>query len=398
MMINLRKSFLDSLEFVNNKTAILRIDLNLPIFDGKVSDFTRMDKITPTIKGILNRNGKIIIISHLGRPKGINNKELSLKQLVPFLEEKIESKITFCNEDIFGKKIERIIKKMVPKDILLLENIRFYHQEEENDLSFSKRLASFGDIFINESFSTSHRNHSSISGIGTFLPSFPGSLFEFEIKNLSKIFRDSNRKTVAVLGGSKISTKLNLIDNLAKKFDKILIGGAMANTFLSSQGIDVGNSLKEPKLEQEAKQLLNEFKEKIIIPDDVIVVNSDKPDSNLTINVDSLSGSENVIMDIGPKTRKNFYNLISKSEILLWNGPLGYFEKIPFDNGSNYVASIVKVMHSKKFFSVAGGGDTISCIKNSGFYEFFSFISTGGGAFLELIEGKNLPGIEILNN
>ena len=398
MMINLRKSFLDSLEFVNNKTAILRIDLNLPIFDEKVSDFTRMDKITPTIKGILNRNGKIIIISHIGRPKGINNKELSLKPLVPHLEEKVGSNITFCNEDIFGKKIERLIKKMVPKDILLLENIRFYHQEEENDRTFSKRLSSFGDIFINESFSTSHRNHSSIAGIGTFLPSFPGSLFEFEIKNLSKIFRDSNRKTIAVLGGSKVSTKLNLINNLAKKFDQILIGGAMANTFLASQGIDVGNSLKEPKLEQEAKQILNNFKERIIIPEDVIVVNPDKPNSNLTLNVDSLSGSDNVIMDIGPKTRKLFYNLIAKAEILLWNGPLGYFEKIPFDNGSNYVASVVKIMHSKKFFSVAGGGDTISCIKNSGFYEFFSFISTGGGAFLELIEGKILPGIEILNN
>lgn len=398
MMINLRKSFSDSLEFVNNKTAILRVDFNLPIINGKIMDLTRMEKVIPTLKNIVDRNGKIIIISHLGRPKGINNREYSLKCLVPYLEKFLEKKVIFCNEDIFGKKIERLIKKMLPKDVVLLENIRFYHQEEENDKTFSKRLASFGDIFINESFSTSHRNHSSISGVGSYLPSFPGSLFEIEIKNLSKIFRDSNRKTVAVLGGSKISSKLNIINNLAKKFDKILIGGAMANTFLSAKGIDIGSSMNEIQLENEAKQILQDFSHKIIIPEDVIVTNSEEPNTDTTMNVESLDGPENVIVDIGPKTRKSFFNHILKSEILLWNGPLGFFEKKPFDNGSNYVASVVKVMHSKKFFSVAGGGDTISCIKNSSYYDFFSFISTGGGAFLELIEGKNLPGIEILNN
>ena len=397
-MINLRKSFLDSLEFVNNKVAIMRVDLNMPIINGVVQDFTRMDKIVPTIKEIINRNGKLIIISHMGRPQGINNKELSLKILVPFLEERINNKVSFCTDDIFGKKIEKTVKKMVSKDVLLLENIRFYHQEEENDNSFSKRLASFGDIFINESFSTSHRNHSSIAGIGSFLPSFPGNLFEIEIRNLRRIFRDTNRRTVALLGGAKISTKLKIITNLAKKFDKILIGGGMANTFLSSQGVDIGSSLNEPKSHSDAREIFNQFKEKLFLPEDVIVVNSNNHDINKTVNVNELHGQDNIIMDIGPKTRKSFYNHIQKSEILLWNGPLGFFEKKPFDNGSNYVASVVKVMNNKKFFSVAGGGDTISCIKNSSFFDFFSFISTGGGAFLELIEGKRLPGIEILNN
>ena len=396
-MINLKKSFNDALEFCNNKVCILRVDLNMPIYDSEVTDHTRLDKVIPTIKKIIERNGKLILISHLGRPEGINHKDLSLKQIIPIMESKLDQKIKFSSDDVFGRKIDKTIKTLKTKEILLLENIRFYHHEEENDLTFSKRLASFGDIFINESFSTSHRKHASIFGLGNFLPCFPGQLFEYEVKNLSKIFRDLNKKSIAILGGSKVSTKIGLIENLCNKFDKILIGGAMANTFLAGSGHQIGDSLNEKNMEKEAQNLLKKFNNKIIIPEDVIVSNSVDESYPKTLDVKSVPNNEK-IYDIGPKTRKLFFNEISKSEILLWNGPLGFFEKRPFDNGTNHVASAVKSMSSKRFFSVAGGGDTISALKNSEFIDYFSFISTGGGSFLELLKGKNLPGIEILNN
>ena len=214
---------------------------------------------------------------------------------------------------------------------------------------------------------------------------------------MSKIFRDLNKKSLAILGGSKISTKIGLIENLCDKFDKILIGGAMANTFLAGAGYQIGDSLNEKNMEKEAQNLLKKYSNKIIIPEDVIVSNSTDESNPKTLDINSIPNNEK-IFDIGPKTRKLYFNEITKTEILLWNGPLGYFEKKPFDNGTNHVASAVKSMNAKKFFSVAGGGDTISALKNSELIDYFSFISTGGGSFLELLRGKSLPGIEILNN
>ena len=396
-MLNLKKSFNDSLSFVSNKVCILRLDLNLPKIDDKYSDFTRLDRVIPTISALLEEKAKLIIIAHAGRPVGINNKEFSLKPLQSILEKRLETRVYFCNDDIFGRKIERFIKKLEAKEVCLLENIRFYHQEEENEHTFAKRLASFGDIFINDSFSASHRKHASISGIGQYLPCFPGKLLEEEIMNIGKIFGNLHQNTVAILGGSKISTKLGIIQNLAKKFSKILIGGAMSNTILDSIGYEIGKSFTEHGFNKVAKEMMTEFKDKIIIPEDVICVNSLDSVEGITCDIKSV-GNNNIIVDIGPKTRKRFYNEISRSENILWNGPLGMFEKKPFDNGTNYVASAMKVKKRGKFFSVAGGGDTISALKNSNFYNYFSYISTGGGAFLEFIEGKNLPGIEILNN
>ena len=398
-MVNLKKNFEDALEFANNKVCIIRCDLNLPIVDGEVTDFTRLDKVLPTLKMLLARNSKILLISHLGRPKGKFDENLSLKIMIPHLEKRLGKNIFFAKEDLMkSNEIENKIKKLNVGDVLLVENIRFYKQEEQNEVSFSKKLASFGDIYINESFASSHRAHSSITGISTFLPSFPGKLFQHELKNLNYIIKNlQTAPSIAVLGGSKISTKIEIIENLSKKFNKLLIGGAMANTFLSAEGYKIGKSLNEPDMISKAKLILKKFKDKIIIPQDVIVVTSEENEQNEAVDVKNIS-ENHIIYDIGPKTRKDFYNQILKHEKLLWNGPLGFFEKKPFDNGTNYVSSIVKNHRNKSFFSIAGGGDTISAMKNSGNMEYFSFISTAGGAFLEFIEGKSLPGIEILNN
>ena len=398
-MINLKKSFEDALEFVNNKTCFVRCDLNLPYIDGKFSDYTRLDKAIPTIKEILLRNGKIILISHFGRPNGKFNEILSLKPIVPLLEKRLGKIIKFCDEDIKNSdKLKKKINKLDSGNVLLLENIRFYKEEEQNDLNFSRNLSSLADIYINESFSSSHRNHSSITGISAFLPSFPGKLFQYELQNLNRVVREMQKEnSIAVLGGSKVSTKMKIIENLAKKFNKILIGGAMANTFLASQGINIGKSFCESRMLEKTNLIYKENKDKIILPIDCIVSKSENDESSSAVNIGNIKDDE-YIFDIGPKTRKIFYNEILKHEKLLWNGPLGYFERKPFDNGTNYVSSIVNKHKSDRFFSIAGGGDTISALKNSGNINNFSFISTGGGAFLEYIEGKSLPGIEILNN
>lgn len=396
-MANLKKNFSDVLEFVSNKICFVRCDLNLPIVENKITDFTRLNDIIPTIEKIISRNGKIILISHLGRPKGKIDENLSLKIMVPHIEERLKKNIIFCKDDIFSSKTEEKIRRLPPKGVILLENIRFYKQEEENDIKFAKKLSEYGDIFINESFSTSHRNHASITGISSFLPCFPGKLLENEIKNLNVITKDLNQSnSVAILGGSKISTKVNIIDNLAKKFNKVLIGGAMANTFIASKGINIGKSFNEPRMQEKALMLIKKYKEKIVLPEDAIVSDSENSEVHRSIDIDKVKDND-LIYDIGPKTRKKFFNEIIQCEKLLWNGPLGFFEKKPYDNGTNYLASIVKSQKSKRFFSAAGGGDTISALRQSNFIDYFSFISTGGGAFLEFIEGKSLPGIEILN-
>ena len=396
-MANLKKNFSDALEFVNNKVCIVRCDLNLPIVDNKVTDFTRLDEIIPTLEKLISRNGKIILISHLGRPKGKVDENLSLEIMIPHIEERLKRSITFCPEQILSSETAEKIKKLPPKGVILLENIRFYKQEEENDIKFSSKISEYGDIYINESFSTCHRSHASITGIPSFLPSFPGKLFEQEIKNLNVITKDlSQSRSVVILGGAKISTKVAIIESLIKKFNKVLIGGAMANTFIASQGIEIGRSFNEPKMQEKALTIIRKYGDKILLPEDAVISNSENPENHRSVDIKKIKSTDS-IYDIGPKTRKRFYNEIIQCEKLLWNGPLGFFEKKPFNNGTNYIASVIKSQKSTKFFSAAGGGDTISALKQSGYIEDFSFVSTGGGAFLEFIEGKSLPGIEILN-
>ena len=398
-MITLKKKFSDSYNFLYNKKAIVRVDLNIPITNGKIVDDTRIQKIIPTIKILLEKKASIVLITHLGRPNGNWDEKFSLKEIASEVSLIIGEEIYFEKMNI--NKIESEYLDNLFKDfkIVLLENIRFYKEEEKNDKKFVKKISSFGDVFINECFSCCHRNHASISGIPTYLPSFPGKLLEDEILNLKNLVLSSNiENNIAVLGGAKISTKLKIIDFYAKNYSQVIIGGAMANTFLSALGNEIGNSLYEKKMVKTATDLLSIYGDKILLPKDVVVTS--KKDENLMLikNIDEVE-KDHVIMDIGPQTRMSFYNEIIKAENLLWNGPLGFFEKTPFDAGTNYVLKGVKNNKFKNFFSVAGGGDTISLLKKGGFFDCFSFVSTGGGAFLEFIQrGNSLPGLNSLNN
>ena len=393
-MTTLRKKFSESFNFVYNKRVILRIDLNLPKFNNEYTDLTRLEKVLPTIEELLKHKAKIIIVSHFGRPEGKKLSELSLKPLLSILEKYIQKDIFFFDDDIKKIKSEKILRKFKSFDVILLENIRFYEEEHNNEDSFSKHLSSLGEIFINDCFSGSHREHSSIIGLPKFLPSFPGKLLEDEVKNLKKIISSSSSSnSVAVLGGSKVSTKLHIIEFVLRKFSKVLIGGAMANTFLSAKGIKTGNSMIEKTMIKKAKEILENSDDKLILPDDVVV---DIDNKNTVKDVDKVLSKEQ-IFDLGPKSRMKYHDIILKSDSILWNGPLGKFEVEPFDAGTKYILGAIKTKKSKNFFSVSGGGDTISMLKKLKYFDDFSYVSTGGGAFLEFIQGSELPGLIYLN-
>ena len=393
-MTTLRKKFSESFNFVYNKRVILRIDLNLPKFNNEYTDLTRLEKVLPTIEELLKHKAKIIIVSHFGRPEGKKLSELSLKPLLSILEKYIQKDIFFFDDDIKKIKSEKILRKFKSFDVILLENIRFYEEEHNNEDSFSKHLSSLGEIFINDCFSGSHREHSSIIGLPKFLPSFPGKLLENEVKNLKKIISSSSSSnSVAVLGGSKVSTKLHIIEFVLRRFSKVLIGGAMANTFLSAKGIKTGNSVIEKTMIKKAKEILENSDDKLILPDDVVVGIDNK---DTVKDVDEVLGKEQ-IFDLGPKSRMKYHDIILKSDSILWNGPLGKFEVEPFDAGTKYILGAIKTKKSKNFFSVSGGGDTISMLKKLKYFDDFSYVSTGGGAFLEFIQGTELPGLIYLN-
>ena len=394
-MITLKKKFSDITNFVFNKKVIVRVDFNLPYYNGKVSDFTRVEKILPTINFLLKNKAKVILISHFGRPKGEKNNEFSLNIIKSDVENILKKKIYFCDDNLKTIKIDKIDKIFKNNEIILMENIRFYPEEIKGDEDFSKKIASIGDIYINECFSVSHRSHSSIVGISKYLPSFPGMLLENEIFNLKNLITTQNSSTIAVFGGSKISTKLKIVEFYLNKFNKIIFGGAMANTFLKAMEIEIGCSLYEKSMTKIAKEFLERFLNKILLPDDVIIEN--KKTNKIEVKPIDTINKEDSIFDIGPKTRLKFYNEIVKSDKLLWNGPLGYYEKKPFDEGTAFVVKAVKNNKNKNFFSVAGGGDTISLLKQNDVFQYFSFISTGGGAFLEFIKGDGLPGLDSLN-
>ncbi len=394
-MITLKKKFTDITNFVFNKKVIVRVDLNLPYYEGKISDFTRVERIIPTINFLLKNRAKIILISHFGRPKGEKHKEFSLELIIDDLKKILKKEIHFCDDSLRTIKREKIEKLFKDDDIIVMENIRFYEEEEKCDESFSKKIANLGDIYINECFSVSHRQHSSIVGIPKFLPSFPGILLENEISNLKNLITTHDSLTIAVFGGSKISTKLKIVEFYLNKFSKVIFGGAMANTLLKAMEIEIGLSLFEKSMVKTAKELMEKFSEKILLPEDVIVEIKGSKNSEVK-PLDKIT-KQDIILDIGPKTRLKFYNEIVKSDKILWNGPLGFYERKPYDEGTGFVVKAVKNNKNKNFFSVAGGGDTISLLKQVNAFQYFSFISTGGGAFLEFIRGDGLPGLDSLN-
>ncbi|MDC0978699.1 phosphoglycerate kinase [Candidatus Pelagibacter sp.] len=383
---------------LNNKKVLLRLDLNVPIVDNKITDTTRIDKILPTLKFLIYQKVKIIIISHVGRPKGKVVNELSLRPICKHLEIKLSQNI---------KLISKNIKEINSKDIfdsdnekiVMLENIRFYPEEEKDNQQFAKHLATFADIYVNDAFSCSHRAHASIHEITKFLPSFSGLQLNLEIDALKKITSEIKKPITCIIGGSKISTKINIIKNLIPKFDNIIIVGGMANNIIKYIGNNIGKSLQEENSDQIIKEIfsLSERKNcKIIYPQDVIVgKNLNGAPQTKKLNEISL---DEMILDIGPKTTNIINNIIDYSNTILWNGPAGYFENPNFANGSIKIAKkIIENNKSNKIYSVAGGGDTVSLLNSLNAVHDFNFVSTAGGAFLEYLEGKELPGIKALN-
>ena len=385
-------------ENLNEKKVLLRLDLNVPLKDGIITDQTRIDKIIPIVKFLIKKNSKIIIISHVGRPKGKVDKNLSLKPICENLEKKIKKKIKIISKDIFKLRKKDLFQD-TSEQLVLLENIRFYKEEETNDLNFSKHLAGLGDIFVNDAFSCSHRSHASVSKITRFLPSFAGLQLESEIKALKKITTEIKRPITCIIGGSKISTKIGVIKNLIPKFDNMIIVGGMANNILNYQGKSIGKSIKEDNCEKiihEIFQTSKNYSCTITYPQDVSVGKNFYDNSKIK-EIDKIL-DDDLILDIGPKTINKIKNIIENSETVLWNGPAGYFENPNFAKGSYEIAkAIVKKNKDKRIFSVAGGGDTIAVINQINAIEDFDFVSTAGGAFLEYLEGKELPGIKALN-
>ncbi len=382
---------------LDQKKVLLRLDLNVPFKNGKIADETRINKILPIIDFLLNKNSKIIIISHIGRPKGKIVKDLSLRPICENLEKKINRSIKIINDDIFKIKKENLFRD--PNDqIILLENIRFYKEEEENNISFAKHLAGLADLFVNDAFSCSHRAHTSVCKITEFLPSFAGLQLETEINALKKVTTEIKKPITCIIGGSKISTKIGIIKNLIPKFDNIVIVGGMANNILYHKGKQIGKSIREKNCEMVINEIFETSKNyscEITYPEDVLVGKN----INDSSQVKALNNIEDddIILDIGPKTVEKIKKIIEISETVLWNGPAGYFENPNFANGSYEIAkTIVKKNKNKSIYSVAGGGDTVALINQINAVKDFNFISTAGGAFLEYLEGKELPGIKAL--
>ncbi len=383
---------------LNNKKILLRLDLNVPLEKGKITDTTRIDKILPTIEFLVKEKAKIIILSHIGRPKGKIVRELSLEPIREEIQKKMSTKVKLITENIKEIKNKNFFDEY-NEEILILENIRFYNEEEKNDSKFAKHLSNLGDLYVNDAFSCSHRAHSSIHKIPKFLPSFSGLHLDLEVNALTKITLKIKRPITCIIGGSKVSTKINVIKNLIPKFDNIIIVGGMANNFIEFFGNSIGKSIKEKNCDLIVKEIINLSKKekcKIIYPEDVIV----SKNLNGTYQKKELNeiSSDEMILDIGPKTIRKITNIIDNSKSILWNGPAGYFENPNFANGSIEIAKkIIENNKANKIFSVAGGGDTVYLLNKLNVVNNFNFVSTAGGAFLEYLEGKKLPGITALN-
>jgi phosphoglycerate kinase len=382
---------------LNDKKILLRLDLNVPLENGKITDTTRIEKILPTLEFLIKQNSKIVILSHVGRPKGKIVNELSLKPICKDLENKLNQKVKLITKNI--NEINKDLFKNIDEKIVMLENIRFYSEEEKNDIEFAKHLASLADIYVNDAFSCSHRAHASIHEISNFLPSYSGLQLDLEINALTKITSEIKRPITCIIGGSKISTKINIIKNLIPKFDNIVIVGGMANNVIKYMGHNIGKSLQEENSDPIIKEIFSLSKKencKIVYPEDVVVAK----DLNGAPQLKELKEIllDEMILDIGPKTIKVINNIIDESNTILWNGPAGYFENPNFASGSiKIVKKIIENNIANKIYSVAGGGDTVSLLNSLNAVNNFNFVSTAGGAFLEYLEGKELPGIKALN-
>ena len=383
---------------VRGKRVLVRVDLNVPVENGKVADTTRIERVAPTIREIADKGGKVILLSHFGRPKGFDPNE-SLGLFAPAIAEVLQRPVAFA-ADCVGEKAQAAIDAMKPGDILCLENTRFYKGEEKNDPAFAAQLAALGDIFVNDAFSVAHRAHASVEGLGRLLPTYAGRTMQDELDALTKVLETPTRPLAAIVGGAKVSTKLDLLGNLLAKVDTLVIGGGMANTFLAALGHAVGKSLCEHDLLPTAREIMAIAKAKgreIVLPVDAVVAKTFAANApSRVVPVDGV-GPDEMILDIGPRSIEHVCSVLARVKTLVWNGPFGAFELEPFDNGTVEVAeAAAELTAAGKLVTVGGGGDTVSALNGAGVTERFTYVSTAGGAFLEWLEGKALPGVEVL--
>ncbi len=389
---------IDSLD-VAGKRVLVRLDLNVPMKNGKVTDATRIERAAPTVRELADKGAKVVVLSHFGRPDGKRVPEMSLRPLVEPLAKALGKPVAFA-DDCIGAAAEDAVRALKPGGVLLLENLRFHKEEEKNDKAFVDKLSVLGDIYINDAFSAAPRAHASTEGLANRLPAAAGRLMQAELEALDKALGNPKRPVCAVVGGAKVSTKLDLLGNLVGKVDKLVIGGGMANTFLQAQGIAVGKSLSEKDLGPTALEILAKAKTakcKVLLPVDVVVAGEFKAGAPSKVVDAKACPADQMILDVGPKSVELYNNELAECATLVWNGPLGAFEIKPFDAGTVALArKAAELTAAKKLLSVAGGGDTVAALEAAGVAEKFTYISTAGGAFLEWMEGKTLPGVAAL--
>ncbi|ADJ23430.1 Phosphoglycerate kinase [Hyphomicrobium denitrificans ATCC 51888] len=383
---------------VAGKRVIVRADLNVPIKNGKVTDATRLERVVPGLKALSDRGAKVIVISHFGRPKGVDP-ELSLRPVAQTLQDLLGRPVKF-GEDSIGAAAEAAVQSLSNGDIAVLENLRFHKGEEKNDPEFASALAKLGDVFVGDAFSCSHRAHASTEGITHHLPSYAGPLLMEEINALRTALEKPQRPTAALVGGAKVSTKIPVLTNLVAKVDKLIIGGGMANTFLQAAGTNVGKSLAEPEFAETAREILAKAKEKgceIVLPVDAVIAREFKEGAaSEVVAIDDVP-ADAMILDVGPKSVAHVTDVLAGTKTLLWNGPMGAFEISPFGDGTFAVArAAASLTKAGKLVSVAGGGDTVAALNAANVTDEFTYVSTAGGAFLEWLEGRELPGIAAL--
>ena len=386
---------------VKGKRVLVRADLNVPVADGKVTDATRIERQAPTIRELAEAGARVIVLSHFDRPKGKVVPSMSLKVLQTPLSEAVGRRIAFA-DDCIGPKAESAVAALKDGEVLLLENTRFHKGEEDNDPAMAKQLAALGDIFVNDAFSAAHRAHASTEGVARLLPNAAGRSMQAELTHLQKALGNPERPLLAIVGGAKVSTKIELLENLVKRVETLVIGGAMANTFLAAQGVNVGKSLYEPDHLETARKVIhmaNESGAVILLPSDVVVAKEFKAGAaHRTVPAGNIASDE-MALDVGPESIKAFENRLLATRTLVWNGPFGAFETVPFDHGTVAAAQIVAAAtRAGSLLSVAGGGDTVAALAHAGVEADFTYVSTAGGAFLEWLEGKSLPGVEALSS
>lgn len=395
-MKNLRK--LDRVE-LQGKRVLLRADLNVPMKEGKVTDATRIQRFIPTLQYLHKAGAIAIVTSHLGRPKGKFNAAMSLKPVADSLAQLSNLRIEFIGASV-GQEALAMTERMIAGDVALLENLRFHLEEEANDSEFAEQLAAHAEIYVNDAFSAAHRAHASTHAISKFLPAYAGPSMVAELEALQAALGDPKRPVAALVGGAKVSSKIDVLQHLVTRMDKLIIGGGMANTFLLAQGMNIGKSLAEADLEETAKAILGKAKDcgcEILLPVDAVVANALSADAlSQTVHVDNVAEDQR-ILDVGPDSIELFNNHLGKCQTLLWNGPLGAFEINPFGEGTFAVAKqAAELTKTGKLLTVAGGGDTVAALNVAGVAASFSYVSTAGGAFLEWLEGKELPGVSVL--